>query len=241
MVYKSIYIYGFLATTKLPYVGIFWSGKDWQIKHHSPIFHQPFISFYNQLYQEYYVLLVVSIHTCSSFNILPSNFGLAHSPVFIPQNFSMYSTQKIVYYLHTQLTVIFYASVCQSHMARPKLTDTCSTLCKACAVKVWTTDVNKFFQPTTPRGQLKVHAVPQICSEFTNDLKYFIVFCMGKSKGSTVLQLPYCLKLVVIELWLDSYRTLQQLQNSSTVDTFLSDKSICLFNKCVKFQRSGFY
>ena len=31
-----------------------------------------------------------------------------------------------------------------------------------------------------------------------------------------------------------------QLQNSSKIDTFLSKKSICLFNKCVKFQRSVF-
>ena len=37
----------------------------------------------------------------------------------------------------------------------------------------------------------------------------FIVFYVGGSNDSTVLQLSYCLKLLVIELWLGSYRTLE--------------------------------
>ena len=36
-----------------------------------------------------------------------------------------------------------------------------------------------------------------------------------------------------MELWLGSYTTLEWLQNRSTIDTFLSKKTICLFNECV--------
>ena len=47
------------------------------------------------------------------------------------------------------------------------------------------------------------------------------------------------MKLVVIELWFGSYRTLENLQNSSTlslslpINTLSPKKTICLFNKCV--------
>ena len=42
----------------------------------------------------------------------------------------------------------------------------------------------------------------------------------------------------LIEVWLGNYRVLEQY---STVDTFLSKKSICYsIAKCVKFQRSVF-
>ena len=54
---------------------------------------------------------------------------------------------------------------------------------------------------------IKLHSVNvHVCLYRT--LSSFIVFCVGGSKGSIVLELPCCLKLVVIDLWLGSYRTL---------------------------------
>ena len=36
-------------------------------------------------------------------------------------------------------------------------------------------------------------------------------------------------------MWQGSYRMPEQLQNGSTIDTFLSKETICLFNTYIKF------
>ena len=58
-------------------------------------------------------------------------------------------------------------------------------------------------------------------------LLFLIVFCVGGSKESIILILPYFLKLVVIELWLGNHRTLELLQNCGFIDTFY--QRTCLF------------
>ena len=62
---------------------------------------------------------------------------------------------------------------------------------------------------------------------------YNLLYCIlcGQTKGNN--SSITAIKCEVGSYGLSSYRMLEQLQNGSFIETFLSKKIICLFNKCV--------